>query len=91
MMLPLVTVNGRKYCYMADLIPTVGHIQLPYIMGYDTRPLITMEEKARILQQAVSEDWILVYEHDPVNECSTLIQTEKGIRLGGLLALKDVQ
>ncbi|MFM9006480.1 MAG: MBL fold metallo-hydrolase, partial [Flavobacteriales bacterium] len=90
MMLPLFTVNGRKCCYMADLIPTAGHIQLPYIMGYDTRPLITMEEKARILQQAVTEDWILFYEHDPVNECSTLTQTEKGIRIRELAALNEM-
>ncbi len=90
MMLPLITMNERKLCYMADLIPTTGHIQLPYIMGYDTRPLITMEEKARILQQATAENWVLVYEHDPVNECSTLVQTEKGARIGEVLALRDV-
>jgi len=73
-----------------DLIPTTGHIQLPYIMGYDTRPLITMEEKARILRQASAENWVLIYEHDPVNECSTLVQTEKGARIGEVLALRDV-
>ena len=90
MMLPLITHQGRKFCYMADLIPTVGHIQLPYVMGYDTRPLITLEEKARILQQAISENWVLFYEHDSVNECSTLVQTEKGIRLGDLVSLSEV-
>jgi hypothetical protein len=59
-------------------------------MGYDTRPLITLEEKARILNQAVSEQWIMVYEHDPVHECSTLVQTEKGPRAGELFSLASV-
>jgi glyoxylase-like metal-dependent hydrolase (beta-lactamase superfamily II) len=87
MMLPLISVNGRKFCYMADLLPSVGHIPLAYVMGYDTRPLITLEEKARILNQAVAEEWVLVYEHDPINECSTLQQTEKGPRVGEVFAL----
>jgi glyoxylase-like metal-dependent hydrolase (beta-lactamase superfamily II) len=90
MMLPLITVNERKICYMADLLPSVGHIPLAYVMGYDTRPLITLEEKARILQQAVSEEWIFFYEHDPVNECSTLQQTEKGPRVGEVFGLSTV-
>ncbi|MFN5622254.1 MAG: MBL fold metallo-hydrolase [Flavobacteriales bacterium] len=87
MMLPLITHNGRKFCYMADLLPSVGHIPLAYVMGYDTRPLITLDEKARILRRAVDEQWILVYEHDPINECSTLIDTEKGIRVGEVMPL----
>ena len=87
MMLPLITVNGRKYCYMADLLASVGHIPLAYVMGYDTRPLITLEEKARILNQAVAEEWVLIYEHDPINECSTLVQTDKGPRVGEVFAL----
>lgn len=90
MMLPLISCNNRKFCYMADLLPSVGHIPLAYLMGYDTRPLITLEEKARILNQAVSEQWIMVYEHDPVHECSTLVQTEKGPRAGELFSLASV-
>lgn len=89
MMLPLITVNGRKLCYMADLLASVGHIPLAYVMGYDTRPLITLEEKARILNQAVAEDWILFYEHDPISECSTLVQTDKGPRVGEVFSLRS--
>ena len=87
MMLPLITLNGRKFCYMADLLPSVGHIPLAYVMGYDTRPLITLDEKARLLRLATDEQWVLIYEHDPVNECSTLMDTEKGIRLGEIMSL----
>ena len=66
---------------MADLLPSVGHIPLPYVMGYDTRPLITLDEKAKFLQKAEAEDFILFLEHDYHNECARLKSTEKGIRL----------
>jgi glyoxylase-like metal-dependent hydrolase (beta-lactamase superfamily II) len=87
MMLPLITSNGRKFCYMADLLPSVGHIPLAYVMGYDTRPLITLDEKARLMRLATDEQWVLIYEHDPINECSTLLDTEKGIRVGEIMSL----
>jgi glyoxylase-like metal-dependent hydrolase (beta-lactamase superfamily II) len=87
MMLPLIEMKGRKLCYMADLLPSTGHIPLAYVMGYDTRPLITLEEKSQILQTATDENWILFYEHDPINECSSLIQTEKGPRVGDVFSL----
>ena len=90
MMLPLIDYNGRKVCYMADLLPSVGHIPLAYVMGYDTRPLITLEEKAAILQTATEENWALFYEHDPIHECSTLIQTEKGPRAGDVFSLDTI-
>ncbi len=90
MMLPLIDYKGRKVCYMADLLPSVGHIPLAYVMGYDTRPLITLEEKAAILQTATEENWVLFYEHDPINECSTLMQTEKGPRLGDVFSLNTI-
>jgi glyoxylase-like metal-dependent hydrolase (beta-lactamase superfamily II) len=89
MMLPLIEMKGRKLCYMADLLPSTGHIPLAYVMGYDTRPLITLEEKSQILQTATDENWILFYEHDPINECSTLIQTEKGPRVGDVFSLRE--
>ena len=66
---------------MADLLPSVGHIPLPYVMGYDTRPLLTMTEKELFLNKACDENFILFLEHDSVNECATLQRTEKGIRL----------
>ena len=89
MMLPLIEMKGRKLCYMADLLPSTGHIPLAYVMGYDTRPLITLEEKSQILQTATEENWILFYEHDPINECSSLIQTDKGPRVGDVFSLHE--
>ena len=66
---------------MADLLPSVGHIPLPYVMGYDTRPLITLTEKEKFLSKAANENLILFLEHDSVNECATVTNTEKGVRL----------
>ncbi len=90
MMLVNIKYNGRKVVYMADLIPAVGHIPLPYVMGYDTRPLITMEEKALFLNTAVKEDSILFFEHDPVNECCTLQLTDKGVRSKEIFKLDSI-
>lgn len=81
MMLPCIAYKGRTIVYMADLLPSVGHIPLPYIMGYDMFPLQTLTEKTAFLEEAVSNDYILYFEHDPVHECCTLQQTEKGIRV----------
>ncbi len=81
MMIPHIHYKEKTLVFMADLLPSVGHIPLAYVMGYDTRPLITLEEKARFLQKAVQKDFILFLEHDSVNECATLQMTEKGVRL----------
>ncbi|GAB3960698.1 MBL fold metallo-hydrolase [Spirosoma harenae] len=81
MTLPVFTINGRTVAYMADLIPSSGHIPLPYIMSYDMRPLLTMEEKTTVLQKAADENWILLFEHDPVTEAATVDMTERGVRL----------
>ncbi|WP_080058197.1 MBL fold metallo-hydrolase [Spirosoma aerolatum] len=81
MTLPIFQINGRTVAYMADLIPSSGHIPLPYVMSYDVRPLLTMEEKTHILQKAAAENWILVFEHDPVTEAATVEMTEKGVRI----------
>ena len=80
-MLPHVKYKGRTLVFTADLIPTVGHIPLPYVMGYDMRPLITLGEKADFLTMAVEEEYILFFEHDAHNELCTLKNTEKGVRL----------
>lgn len=90
MALPMFHINGRTVAYMADLIPSSAHIPLPYVMSYDVRPLLTMEEKTRLLQQAADQNWILVFEHDPTVEAATVEMTEKGIRIkekGKLTAL----
>lgn len=80
-LLPKLSYKGKTLLFAADLIPTVGHLPIPYVMGYDTRPLLTLQEKNQILQQAVEEDWVLFLEHDPHNEIISLKKTEKGIRL----------
>jgi glyoxylase-like metal-dependent hydrolase (beta-lactamase superfamily II) len=90
MMIPKIRIKDKVLCYMADLLPSVGHIPLPYIMGYDTRPLITMEEKERFLNEAADQQYILFFEHDPVNECCTVKRTEKGIRLDRVFPLSEI-
>ena len=75
---------------MADLLPSVGHIPLPYIMGYDVRPLVTMEEKERFLLEAADKQYILFFEHDPQYECCDLQRTEKGVRPKEFFRLEEV-
>jgi glyoxylase-like metal-dependent hydrolase (beta-lactamase superfamily II) len=80
MMLPLIKYKNTTVAFMADLIPSVGHLPIPYVMGYDTRPLETLKEKDAILKQALVNNWTLFFEHDPITECINLERTEKGIR-----------
>jgi len=81
MMLPLISYKGKQILYMADLLPSVGHLPMPYVMAYDMFPLKTLGEKKIILTEALEKEYILYLEHDAVNECCTLQQTEKGIRV----------
>lgn len=81
MMIPHIKYKEKTLVFMADLLPSVGHIPLPYVMGYDTRPLITLKEKASFLENSARENHVLFLEHDSVNECCTLQETEKGVRL----------
>jgi glyoxylase-like metal-dependent hydrolase (beta-lactamase superfamily II) len=80
-MIPHIQYKGKTLVFMADLLPTVGHIPLPYVMGYDTRPLLTMDEKAKFLNKAADNNYFLFLEHDANNELCTLKHTEKGVRL----------
>lgn len=89
-MLPKLTYKGRTIVFVADLLPSVAHIPIPYVMGYDTRPLLTMDEKAKFLEEAVENDYILFFEHDPVNECCTLKRTEKGVRVDQTFRLDEI-
>lgn len=89
-MLPKFRYKGRTVVYMADLLPSIGHIPLPFIMGYDVRPLVTLEEKEQILRQAADEKWVLFLEHDPVVECCTVVHTEKGVRLDQTFKLEEL-
>ena len=81
MMIPHIQYKGKTIVFMADLLPSIGHIPLPYVMGYDTRPLLTLSEKAKFLNRAADENFVLFFEHDSVNECCTLQHAEKGVRL----------
>ncbi len=90
MMLPKINYKGHTIVYMADLLPSVGHLPLPYVMAYDMFPLKTLTEKQAFLTEAVENNYILYLEHDPVNECCTLQQTEKGIRVASTFNLSDL-
>jgi glyoxylase-like metal-dependent hydrolase (beta-lactamase superfamily II) len=90
MMLPLINYNGRQVIYCADLIPSAGHLPVSYVMAYDTRPLITLEEKSLFLADAMKNDSILFFEHDLINECASIIRTEKGIRVNEKFPLSEL-
>ena len=87
MMLPVVPYQNTKLIYLADAIPTTAHIPIPYVMGYDVRPLDAMNEKTNILKQAVQNNYLLFFEHDPFNEMCSVHETEKGIRMNEILTL----
>ena len=88
-MLPVLNHQGKTLVFAADLIPTAGHIPIPYVMGYDTRPLITMKEKNHFLKLACEKNFMLFLEHDPNNELISLKQTEKGVRMNEKHFLTD--
>ncbi|MBN8672620.1 MAG: MBL fold metallo-hydrolase [Chitinophagales bacterium] len=90
MMLPQVRYKNRTIVFMADLLPSQGHIPLPYIMGYDMFPLTTLNEKKSFLKEALENDYVLFFEHDPAHECCTLQQTERGIRPKVFFRLEDI-
>ena len=89
-MLPKIRYKDKTIVFMADLLPSTGHIPLPYVMGYDTRPLITLEEKGAFLKEAADEGYILFLEHDAVNQCCTVKHTEKGVRLDQTFSLSEI-
>lgn len=90
MMIPKIKYKQHTVCFMADLLPSTGHIPLPYVMGYDTRPLITLQEKEAFLNEAADRQYVLFLEHDAVNECCTVKRTEKGVRLDRAFPLKEI-
>jgi len=89
-MIPHIQYKGKTLVFMADLLPTVGHIPLPYVMGYDTRPLLTMDEKASFLTKAADNNYLLFFEHDAINELCTVKHTEKGVRLNETYKFNEV-
>jgi glyoxylase-like metal-dependent hydrolase (beta-lactamase superfamily II) len=90
MMLPQLKYKGRTIVFMADLLPSAGHLPIPYVMAYDMFPLTSLIEKKSFLEEALTGDYILFFEHDPVNECCTLQKTEKGIRAKEFFSIKDL-
>jgi len=90
MMLPQISFKEKTILFMADMLPSVGHIPMPYVMSYDMFPLKTLKEKKKFLEEAVQKNYILFLEHDPVNECCTLQETEKGIRVKDTFKLSEV-
>lgn len=90
MMLPKIKYKNTTILYMADLIPSIHHLPMPYVMAYDTRPLQTMSEKEIILKNAVENNYTLFFEHDAVNECCTLTRGERGIKQNEVFKLSDL-
>jgi glyoxylase-like metal-dependent hydrolase (beta-lactamase superfamily II) len=90
MMLPQIKYKDKTIVFMADLLPSGGHIPIPYVMAYDMNPLTTLNEKKSFLKEAVEGDYILFFEHDPVHECCNLQQTEKGIRPKIFFKLEEI-
>lgn len=89
-MIPHIQYKEKTIVFVADLLPTVGHIPLPYVMGYDTRPLLTMDEKATFLNKAADHNYLLFFEHDASNELCTVKHTEKGVRLNQTYKFNEV-
>ena len=90
MMIPMIRYDDKTICFMADLLPTAGHLPLPYVMGYDTRPLLTLPEKEKFLNTAAENNYYLFLEHDAYNEIITVQQTEKGVRLNEIYKCEDI-
>ncbi len=89
-MIPMIKYKGKTICFMADLLPTAGHLPLPFVMGYDTRPLLTLDEKELFLNLAADNDFHLFLEHDAHNEIITVKHTEKGVRLNESYTCNDI-
>ena len=90
MMLPQINYNAKTIVFMADLLPSVAHIPIPYIMAYDTKPLQTLQEKKSFLKEAQQNDYILFFEHDQIIECCTLKLTDRGVRSKDFFDLSEV-
>ena len=89
-MIPMIKYKGKTICFMADLLPTAGHLPLPFVMGYDTRPLLSLDEKELFLNMAADNDFYLFLEHDAHNEIITVKHTEKGVRLNETYTCNDI-
>ena len=89
-MIPHIQYKGKTIVFMADLLPSTAHVPLPYVMAYDTRPLLTLQEKEKFFAEAIENEYILFLEHDLYNECCTIENTEKGARVKDTFKLSEV-
>jgi len=89
MFVPHISYKGKTLVYMADLMPSVAHVPVNYVMAYDTRPLLTMEEKGRFLKKALEEKYVLFFEHDALNECAVLDPGDGRVRAGEIFRLEE--
>ena len=89
-MIPMINYNRKTICFMADLLPTAGHLPIPFVMGYDTRPLLTLDEKERFLNLAADNNYYLFLEHDAHNPIITVKHTEKGVRLNEIFTPEQI-
>ncbi len=90
MMLPQIKYKDTTILFCADLIPSMAHVSLPWVMAYDMRPLDTLSEKHKLLREAAANNWVLFFEHDPKNECCTLRQTERGVHVKETFPLSEI-
>ncbi len=90
MMLPQINYKGTTVLFCADLLPSAAHISMPWVMAYDMRPLDTMTEKKRILNEAAANNWVLFFEHDNTIECCTVQNTERGVKLKESFKLSEL-
>ena len=90
MMLPQIKYNDRTILYCADLVPSAAHVSMPWVMAYDMRPIDTLNEKRKLLNEAAANDWVLFFEHDPKIECASLQSTDRGVRIKDTFALADM-
>lgn len=89
-MIPLISYKDKTIAFMADLLPTAGHLPLPYVMGYDTRPLITLEEKQQFLDMAADGNFFLFLEHDAHNQIITVKHTDRGVALNEIYTTNEI-
>lgn len=89
-MIPMINYKGKTICFVADLLPTAGHLPLPFVMGYDTRPLLTLDEKEKFLNLAADNNYYLFLEHDAHNEIITVKHTDKGVRLNNVYTSNEI-
>jgi glyoxylase-like metal-dependent hydrolase (beta-lactamase superfamily II) len=90
LMVPVVDYHGRTLAFMSDLLPSAAHLPLPYVMGYDMRPLVTLAEKEAVLARAAAENWVLLLQHDHLTEACTVHPTERGVGLAERLRISDL-